>query len=131
VKAMNTEGEGLIYLRQNFPRISKAKRKESTFIGPKAEQLFQDLDFRNQLNSTDRRAWEASENIWSNFLGNKKSENYVAIVKELLCSCCALRCNMLKLHTHFLLSHLDFIPQEMWELSLTCTVKGSIRIYPE
>jgi hypothetical protein len=38
-------------------------------------------DSRNQLNSADRRAWEAFENVCSNFLGNKKSENHVEILE--------------------------------------------------
>jgi hypothetical protein len=59
----------------------------------------------------------------------KKSGNYAEIVKELLSSYCALRCNM-SLKYDFLLSHLDFF-RDIWEPSLTSTVKGSIRIYPE
>jgi hypothetical protein len=46
------------------------------FVGPKKKKVFfQDPDFKNKLNSTDRRAWDAFENIWPKFLGNKKSEN--------------------------------------------------------
>jgi hypothetical protein len=81
------------------------------------------------LNSAERRGRRAFENVCSNFLGNKKSENYVEIVEELLSSYCALGSNM-SLKLHFPQSHLHFA-WEMWEPSLMSTVKGSIRIYPE
>ena len=74
-----------------------------------AKQLFQDPDFRNQLNFAEKRAWEAFENVCSNFLGNTKSEAYIEIVEDLLSSECALRCDM-SLKLHFLQSHWDFFP---------------------
>lgn len=33
------------------------------FVGPKMEKLFKDPDFKSKLNSTERRAWNAFENI--------------------------------------------------------------------
>jgi hypothetical protein len=77
--------------------------------GQDKKKLLQDPDFRNQLNSTHTRAWKAFEKACSNFLGNKTSEKYVEIVEELLCSYCALGCNM-SLKIHFLQSHLDLFP---------------------
>jgi len=47
----------------------------------------------------------AFENVCSNFLGNKNSENYTDIMQELLSSYHALRCNM-SLKLHFLHCHL-------------------------
>jgi hypothetical protein len=72
---MNKEGKGFIYLRQKFPCISEVKIKEGLFVGPEVKQLFQDPDFRNQLNSANRRAWEAFEKVCSNSLEikNKKT----------------------------------------------------------
>jgi hypothetical protein len=66
VRAINKEGEKFIYLRQKFPRISKAKIKEAIFVGPQVKQLFQYSNFRNLLNFADRRALEANENVCSN-----------------------------------------------------------------
>jgi hypothetical protein len=49
-------------------------------------------------------------------VGNKKSENYVEIVAELLFPYCALGCNM-SLKLHFLQSRLDFFPGNMEAVS--------------
>jgi hypothetical protein len=40
------------------------------------------IDFSKKLNSTERRAWKASENACRNFLGKEKEENCSAIVQE-------------------------------------------------
>jgi hypothetical protein len=37
--------------------------KEGIFIGHQIKQLFEDQDFSTKLNATDRRAWEAFENV--------------------------------------------------------------------
>ena len=59
VKDMYNESEGSGYLRQKFPKISSAKKKERIFIGPQIRQLFEDQDFDAKLNSTERRACKA------------------------------------------------------------------------
>jgi hypothetical protein len=93
VTAMHLESR-FDYLRQKFPRIREAKMKEGIFVGPQVEQRFQDLSFKNKLNAADRRACVGFENVCSNILGNKKSENYVEIVEELLFSSRAFGCSM-------------------------------------
>jgi len=93
VKVMNKEGEGFDCLRQKFPCICEVKIKESIFIGPQVKRLFQDHDFKNKLNVAERRAWDMFQNMCSNFLGNKKSENYVEIVEELLSWGASCHCN--------------------------------------
>jgi hypothetical protein len=37
--------------------------KQGIFLGPQIKQLFEDDDFRTKLNATERRAWEAFENV--------------------------------------------------------------------
>jgi hypothetical protein len=37
--------------------------KEGIFVGPPIKQLFEGQDFSIKLNVTDRRAWEAFENV--------------------------------------------------------------------
>jgi len=68
------------------------------------------------LNAADRRAWDAFENVCSNFLGNKNSENYVEIMQELLSSYRALGCNM-SLKLHFLQCHLAIFLGNMGAVS--------------
>jgi len=55
---------------RKFPKISEAKKKDGNFIGPQIQQLLKDHDTGTELNTTERRAWEACENVCSNFVGN-------------------------------------------------------------
>jgi hypothetical protein len=69
------------------------------FPGLHIKQLLEDHDISIKLNGTERRAWEAFENVCRNFLDNEKAENYSEIVQELISSYSALGCNMsLKVH---------------------------------
>jgi len=60
--------------------------KEEIFVGPQITQLFEDQYFRTELNSTEGRARKAFENIFRNFLGKEKAENFHEIVQELISS---------------------------------------------
>jgi len=72
---MNKEIKGFAYLKQKFHKISKVKMKEGIFIGPQINKLIEDNYFSTKLNATERRDWEAFENVHRNFLGNEKVEN--------------------------------------------------------
>jgi hypothetical protein len=74
-QAADIESEGFAYLRQKFPKISKTKMKEGIFVGYQIKQLFEDHDFSTKSNSTELRAWEASENVWRNFINHEKADN--------------------------------------------------------
>jgi hypothetical protein len=37
--------------------------KEGIFVGPQIKQLFKDHNFSTELNTTDRKAWKAFENV--------------------------------------------------------------------
>lgn len=51
-----------------------------------------------------------TSDFWqNNLLGNKRDENYVTLVENMLSSYQALGCNM-SLKIHFLHSHLDYFP---------------------
>jgi hypothetical protein len=57
-------------------------------------------------------------------LENKKLENYAEIVEQLLSSYCALGCTIS--------CNLTWIfSRKIWEPSLTSTVEGAVRLYPE
>jgi hypothetical protein len=63
--------------------------KEGIFIGTQCThctqctQLFEDQDFSTKLNSTERRAWKAFDNVCKYFLGNESAGNYSEIVQKL------------------------------------------------
>ena len=59
VKAMNKEEQGFAYLKEKFPCLSETKVKEGIFVNPQMKQLFEDTEFKNKLNATDRGAWNA------------------------------------------------------------------------
>ena len=90
--------------------------KEGIFIGSQTKQLFENQDFSTKLNSTERRASKAFENICRNCLGNKKAENYSEIVQELISLYQAMVCNM-SLKLHFPHSHLYLFPENMGSVS--------------
>ena len=58
--------------------------KEEIFVGPQITQLFNDQYFRTELNSAEGRAWKAFENLFGNFLGTEKAENFREVVQELI-----------------------------------------------
>ena len=51
------------------------------------------------VTSTEKRAWQAFVDVVSNFLGNRKADNYMEIVNELRASFQLHSCNMsIKIH---------------------------------
>jgi hypothetical protein len=117
VKAMDRDGQGFLYLRRKFPRISDAKIKEGIFIGPQIRELMKDQDFERSLNESEKAAWRSFQKVVKNFLGNKKAKNYEDMISELIENYrAALRCNM-SLKMHFLDSHLDSFPQNLGNVS--------------
>jgi glucokinase len=103
VNIMDKESKRFAYLRQKFPKISE----EEISFGTGIKQLFKDHGFSKKLNATERRTWEAFENLCKNFQGNE-AENYSDIMQELTSSYSAIGCNA-SLKLHFLHSHLDFL----------------------
>lgn len=56
------------------------------------------------------------KNVVKEFLGNKKDENYEAVVEKMLESFEKLSCNM-SLKVHFLHSHLKSFPENLGDMS--------------
>ena len=87
MKATDKESEEFAYFKQKFPKISEAKLKEGIFFFfSKITQLLVDQVFSTKLNFAERRAWKEFENIYRNFTGNKKDENYKETVQQLISS---------------------------------------------
>ena len=113
-KAMDSTGNGILYLRQKFPSKTEAKVKAGVFIGPEIRKLMGDKNFDANLNSEEKAGWDQFCLIVKIFLGNYKSPNYVQMVTDFLQAYQELGARM-SLKIHFLHSHLDFSPQT-WEI---------------
>lgn len=116
VKGMDKTQSGFAYVRSKFPKVSDAKVKEGIFVGPQIRQLLRDEAFDEALNEIEKAAWLSFKDICNGFFGNRKAENYVEIVNNLLASYKAMGCNM-SLKIHFLDSHLDFFPENLGAVS--------------
>ena len=120
-KATDEESEGSGYLLQEFPKISEAKNKEGIFV----VQVSEEQDFSRKLDSTERRAWKALENVCRKFLGNEKAENYSEIVQQRISLY-----NNISSRLHFLHSQFDILRLKTHEPSAMNMAKGSIKIFP-
>jgi hypothetical protein len=65
VKGIDQNGAGFAYLKETFPRISDAKIKAGSFVGPQIRELMQGAKFEEQLTQVE------------------KAENFQDIVREL------------------------------------------------
>ena len=84
VKALNKDGDCFEYLGEKFPAISAAKLKEGIFDGSQILTLFQDKNFTNHMDYTEKVAWQSFKNVSQKFLGNEKSDDYQNLVEDLL-----------------------------------------------
>ena len=109
VKAMNQEEAAFTYLCIKFPRLSEAKLKE----GPQIWDLIKDEYFINLLQGDKKAVWDSFKFVLKGFLAKRRAQNHEVLVKNLLQSYQKLGCNM-SLKIHFLHSHLDFFPRELW-----------------
>ena len=86
------------------------------FVGPQIRKLVIDKDFLKKLNLVEKRAWLSFIALGENFLGNKRSANYIEVVNEFLEAYGEMGCNM-SIKIYFLHSHLGFFPENLGQLS--------------
>jgi hypothetical protein len=116
VKALDKNGKGSAFLKRKFPRVSEAKLSAGIFDGPQIRELMTDNQFTAALNRKEKKAWLAFKTIVTDFLGNHRSPQYQAEVKNLL-QCFKLLGARMSLKLHFLSSHLDYFPQNCGDYS--------------
>ena len=87
--------------------------KEGVFIGPQIRELIKDVYFNKLLQGDEKAVWDSLKFVVKGFWGNRKAQNYEELVNNLLQDYPILGCNM-SLKIHFLNSHLDFFPRELW-----------------
>ena len=102
-----------LFTYEKVPRLSEAKLKECIFIGPQIRDLIKDEYFDKLLQGDEKTAWDSFKFVVKVFWGNRRVQNYEELVNNLLQSYQKLGCNM-SLKIHFLRSHLDFFPGELW-----------------
>lgn len=116
VKAMDKTGEGFLYLRSIFSKLSEAKLKEGIFVGPQIRQLMKDPTFDQKLTAKERDAWISLKGVVKGFLGNQRAANAELLVQNLLKAYKAMGCRM-SLKIHFLHSHFAFFPENLGAVS--------------
>ena len=69
---------------KKFPRLSEAKIKEGIFVDPQISKLYKNEHFNTILTGNEKLAWDAFVQVSTDFLGNKKAENFKDLVANLL-----------------------------------------------
>jgi hypothetical protein len=90
--------------------------KAGIFDCPRMRQLINDPNFITSMNEIKPCAWFSLVPIVKNFLGNKKADNYIQLVEDMLFRFNRFGCNM-SVKVHYLHSHLDRIPENLGDLS--------------
>ena len=99
-----------------FPSVSEEKIKAGIFDGPQIRKLIKDPNFVLSMNDVDANAWKAFVSAVIHFLGNRRQDDYITLVDNLIKSFHALGCNM-SIKLHFLHSHLDRFPENLGDVS--------------
>ena len=93
VKKLDNNSDAFRFLRNKFPQVSDAKIKEGVFIGPQIKKIMADTRFENMLSDREKDAWVGFKSVVANFLGNKKSADYVQIVERCIDAFRLMGCN--------------------------------------
>ena len=112
VKALDRSGVCFGYICSTFPGFSYEKKKAGIFDGPQIRTLLSDQYFVTTMTVVEARAWKAFSKVVHNFLGNKRADNYIELVEELLLSLQDLGCQM-NIKLHYLHSHLSEFPANL------------------
>lgn len=84
------------------------------FTGPQIAELLKSSTLDALLTPIEKNAFDGIRNVVTNFLGNKRADNYKDIVREMIH---AFRDMKVSLKIHFLDSHLDFFPDNCGDCS--------------
>ena len=98
-KGLDRSGYCFGYMCSTFPGLSYEKKKAGIFDEPQIRTLLRDQYFVTTMSVVEARAWKAFSKVVHNFLGNKRADNYIELVKKLLLSLQDLGCRMsIKVH---------------------------------
>ena len=94
VKALDKDGVRFEYISKKFPNLSSEKLKAGIFDCPHIRKLVNDPDFSISMSEIEKNSWDLFVWVIQNFLGNKKADDYVEHVEEMLSHFQRLGCNM-------------------------------------
>ena len=116
VEALDRFGDCFGYIRSIFPGLSYEKKKAGIFNGPQIRTLLRDQYFVTTMTVVEARAWKAFSKVVHNFLDNKRADNYIELVEELLLSLQGLGCGI-SIKVHYLHSYLSEFSANLGDVS--------------
>ena len=116
VKGFDCSGDYYGYICSTFAGHSNEKKKAGIFDGPQIRTLLREQYFVTTMTVAEARAWKTFSKVVHNFLGNKRADDYIELVEELLLSLQDLRCRM-SIKVHYLHSHLSKFPANLGDVS--------------
>ena len=116
VKALDCSEDCFGYICSTFPGLSYEKKKAVIFDGPQIRTLLWDQYFVTTMTVVEARDWKAFSKVVHNFLGNKRADNYIQLVEELLLSLQDLGYRM-SINVHYLHNHLSEFPENLGDVS--------------
>ena len=114
-KALDKEGACFEYICKEFPSVTIEKLKTGIFDGPDIRKLIKDQNFIT-VNELESKTWRSFVKVTTNFLGNKRSDDYVSLVQNMLDNYRDIGPNM-SIKVHFLDSHLHRFPENCGDVS--------------
>ena len=115
VKVLDRSGDCFGCICSTFPGLSYEKKKAEIFNGPQIGTLLRDHYFVTTMTIVEARAWKAFSKVVHNFR-NKRADNYIELVKELLLSIQDLGYRM-SIKVNYLHSHLTEFPANLGNVS--------------
>ena len=106
MKTLDCDGECFQPIVYAFPKLLFDKIKAGVFDGPQIRTLVRNEEFVNKINDKEKAAWLSFVAVTRNFVGNKKADNYQALVIRMLLAYRDLGYKM-SIMLHFLHNHLD------------------------
>ena len=84
VKVLDKEGACFEYICKALPDVINEKLKNSIFDSPDIWKLIKDQNFITSMNKLESEMWRSFIAVMKNFLDNKRSDDSVSLVQNML-----------------------------------------------
>ncbi|PNF22015.1 hypothetical protein B7P43_G17540 [Cryptotermes secundus] len=111
MEAMSRNGEDFRHLARKFHRVSDAKIKEGTFVGPQIKWVVNDKNSDKVLEGAKKRGWKAFILVVDNFMRRQSAK----LAAQMLEAHRETECKYHLINTHH--SRLDFFPTNVGAVS--------------